>query len=128
MKIKAIILGAALAAFFSFGVNAQAVNPGVFQTVVSLKVLCSNGGPELLMQELLDGYNEKPVHAMDISTVTGLNIQMYITENKNNPTSTVLLHNQNVNKTCIFWSAKDYLRTLEVESLPAKTPMKEEDI
>ena len=120
--IKSIIAGAALAALFSFGVNAQAVNPGVFQTTVSLKVLCSNGGPELLMEELLDGYNEKPVHAMDISTVTGLNIQMYITENKNNPSSTVLLHNQNVNKTCIFWSAKDYLKTIEAESLPAKTP------
>jgi hypothetical protein len=98
------------------------VNPGVFQTVVSLKVLCSNGGPELLMEELLEGYNEKPVHAMDISTATGLNIQMYITENKNNPSSTVLLHNQNVNKTCIFWSAKDYIKTIEVESLPAKSP------
>ncbi len=114
-----ILLGALLLAV---SLSVQAVNPGVFQTTVSLKVLCSNGGPELLMQELLDGYNEKPVHAMDISTVTGLNIQMYITENKNNPSSTVLLHNQNVNKTCIFWSAKDYIRTLETESLPAKTP------
>ena len=115
-----VLLGALLLAV---SLSAQAVNPGVFQTTVSLKVLCSNGGPELLMQELLDGYNEKPVHAMDISTVTGLNIQMYITENKNNPTSTILLHNQNVNKTCIFWSARDYLRTLEVESLPAKMPI-----
>jgi hypothetical protein len=74
------------------------------------------------MEKLLEGYNEKPVHAMDISTISGLNIQMYITENKNNPTSTVLLHNQNVDKTCIFWSARDYLKTLEVESLPAKMP------
>ncbi len=115
-----VLLGALLLAV---SLSVQAVNHGVFQTTVSLKVLCSNGGPELLMQELLDGYNEKPVHAMDISTVTGLNIQMYITENKNNPTSTILLHNQNVNKTCIFWSARDYLRTLEVESLPAKMPI-----
>jgi hypothetical protein len=93
-----------------------------FKAVVSLQVLCTLGGPEALMEKLLDGYNEKPVHAMDISTTSGLNIQMYITENKNNPSSTVLLHNQNVNKTCIFWSAKDYIRTLEVESLPAKSP------
>ena len=100
----------------------QAEEKKVFQAVVSLKVLCTLGGPETLMEELLNGYNEKPVHAMDISTVTGLNIQMYITENKNNPSSTVLLHNQNVDKTCIFWSAKDYIRTLETESLPAKTP------
>jgi len=100
----------------------QAEEKKVFQAVVSLKVLCTLGGPETLMEELLNGYNERPVHAMDISTVTGINIQMYITENKNNPSSTVLLHNQNVNKTCIFWSAKDYIRTLETESLPAKSP------
>ena len=105
-----------------FSVGAASEEKKVFQAVVSLKVLCTLGGPETLMEELLNGYNEKPVHAMDISTVTGLNIQMYITENKNNPSSTVLLHNQNVNKTCIFWSAKDYIRTLETESLPAKSP------
>ena len=108
--------------------SVQAELQNVFKGVVSLQVLCTSGGPEELMEELLENYNEKPVHAMDISTVSGLNIQMYITENKNNPTSTVLLHNKNVDKTCIFWSARDYLRTLEVESLPAKTPMKEEDI
>mgnify|MGYP003144168164 CR=1 FL=1 len=102
--------------------TAQAEELKAYQSVVSLKVLCSKGGPEFLMQELLDGYNEKPVHAMDISAISGLNIQMYITENKNNPTSTVLLHNQSIDKTCIFWSANDYLRTLETESLPAKTP------
>ena len=112
----------ALWAIFMFADSAQAVNPKIFKSVVSLQVLCTSGGPEILMEELLDGYNEKPVHGMDISTDSGLNIQMYITENKNNPSSTVLLHNQNVDKTCIFWSAKDYIRTLETESLPAKKP------
>ena len=105
----------------------QAEKPKMFKAVVSLQVLCTFGGPELLINELLEGYNEKPVHAMDISTQSGLNIQMYITENKNNPSSTVLLHNQGVNKTCIFWSAKDYLRTIETESLPAKQPVKQLD-
>jgi len=100
----------------------QAEKPQMFKAVVSLQVLCTLGGPEILMKELLDGYNEKPVHAMDISTSSGLNIQMYVTENKNNPSSTVLLHNQGVNKTCIFWSAKDTIKTIETESLPAKTP------
>ena len=107
--------------------DSMAVNPKIFKSVVSLQVLCTSGGPEILMQELLDGYNEKPVHGMDISTDSGLNIQMYITENKNNPSSTVLLHNQNVDKTCIFWSAQDYIRTIETESLPAKTPERKED-
>jgi|TARA_R100000963_G_C4534254_1_gene34271 hypothetical protein len=104
--------------------TSQAINPNIFKSVVSLQVLCTNGGPEILMKELLDGYNEKPVHALDVSTPTGLNIQMYVTENKNNPSSTILLHNQStgVDKTCIFWSANDYIRTLEVESLPAKSP------
>jgi len=101
---------------------AQAEKAKVFKSVVSIQVLCSLGGPEILMKELLDNYNEKPVHAMDISTSSGLNIVMYITENRNNPSSTVLLHNNNVNKTCIFWSAKDYIRTIETESLPAKSP------
>ena len=110
-----------------FSVGAASEEKKVFQAVVSLKVLCTLGGPETLMEELLNGYNEKPVHAMDISTQTGLNIQMYITENKNNPSSTVLLHNQNVDKTCIFWSAKDYIRTVETESLPAKQPVKQLD-
>ena len=105
----------------------QAENPKMFKAVVSLQVLCTMGGPEELMKELLDSYNEKPVHAMDISTSSGLNIQMYVTENKNNPSSTVLLHNQNVDKTCIFWSAKDTLRTIETESLPAKQPVKQLD-
>ena len=105
----------------------QAEKPKMFKAVVSLQVLCTFGGPELLINELLEGYNEKPVHAMDISSQSGLNIQMYITENKNNPSSTVLLHNQGVNKTCIFWSAKDYLRTIETESLPAKQPVKQLD-
>ena len=115
-----VLLGALLLAV---SLSAQAEEQPMFKSVVSLQVLCNSGGPEQLMEKLLESYNEKPVHAMDISTVTGLNIQMYITENKNNPTSTILLHNQNVNKTCIFWSARDYLRTLEVESLPAKMPI-----
>ena len=116
----------ALWAIFMFADSAQAENPKVFKAVVSLQVLCTLGGPEILMEELLEGYNEKPVHGMDISTSSGLNIQMYITENKNNPSSTVLLHNQNVDKTCIFWSAKDYIRTVETESLPAKQPIESE--
>jgi hypothetical protein len=118
VKLILFVLWAAL----TFSPTAEAEKPKMFKAVVSLQVLCTFGGPELLIKELLDGYNEKPVHAMDISTTSGLSIQMYITENKNNPTSTVLLHNQGVNKTCIFWSARDYLRTIETESLPAKTP------
>ena len=120
-----VLLGALILAV---SLSAQADKKNIVQGVVSLQVLCTLGGPEELMEELLESYNEKPVHAMDISTISGLNIQMYITENKNNPTSTVLLHNKNVDKTCIFWSARDYLRTLEVESLPAKTPMDKENI
>jgi len=123
MKSILLIILAALA----FSTAAAEEKPNIFKAVVSLQVLCTFGGPEELMEELLEGYNEKPVHGMDISTESGLNIQMYITENKNNPSSTVLLHNQNVNKTCIFWSAKDTIKTIETESLPAKTPEDKED-
>jgi hypothetical protein len=123
MKSILLIILAALA----LSPAAAEEKPNIFKAVVSLQVLCTLGGPAELMEELLEGYNEKPVHGMDISTESGLNIQMYITENKNNPSSTVLLHNQNVNKTCIFWSAKDTVKTIETESLPAKTPERKED-
>ena len=118
MKLILFVLWAAL----TFSPTAEAEEPKVFKAVVSIQVLCTSGGPEILMKKLLDSYNEKPVHAMDISTPSGLNIQMYITENRNNPSSTVLMHNHNINKTCIFWSANDYVRTIETESLPAKLP------
>tara|TARA_R100001244_G_scaffold40882_1_gene36767 strand:- start:53 stop:427 length:375 start_codon:yes stop_codon:yes gene_type:complete len=115
-------LSLVLLAIILFSSNAQAEKEAIFRSVVSIQVLCTSGGPAILMEKLLDSYNEKPVHAMDISTSSGLNIQMYITENRNNPSSTVLMHNHNINKTCIFWSAKDYIRTIETESLPAKSP------
>jgi hypothetical protein len=63
------------------------------------------------------------VHAIDLSNArTGVSIQLYVTENKNNPSSTFILHNNSVDSACIFWSAEDHLRTLETESLPAKKP------
>ena len=115
-----ILLGALLLAV---SLSAQAVKPDIFRTVVSLQVLCTKGSPELLMKQLLDDYNEKPVHAIDLSNAkTGVSIQLYITENKNNPSSTFILHNNSVDSACIFWSAEDHLRTLETESLPAKKP------
>ena len=105
-----------------FSPTAKAEKEAIFRSVVSIQVLCTSGGPAVLMKKLLDSYNEKPVHAMDISTRSGLKIQMYITENRNNPSSTVLMHNHSIDKTCIFWSAHDYMRTIETESLPAKIP------
>ena len=118
----------ALWAVFVLADNAQAEKPEMFRTIVSLQVLCTKGSPELLMEQLLDDYNEKPVHAIDLSSsTTSVNIQLYVTENKNNPSSTFILHNNNVNQSCIFWAAEDYLRTLETESLPAKVPTPQED-
>ena len=118
MKSMLFIILAAIA----FSPAAEAEKPNIFKAIVSLQVLCTFGGPEELMEELLEGYNEKPVHAMDLSTQSGSDMQMYITENRNNPSSTLLLHNRKGDKTCIFWTAEDYLRTIETESLPAKKP------
>ena len=124
MKLILLILWAAM----TFSPAAEAEKPDMFRTVVSLQVLCTNGSPALLMKQLLDDYNEKPVHAIDLSSsTTSVNIQLYVTENKNNPSSTFILHNNNVNQSCIFWAAEDYLRTLETESLPAKVPTPQED-
>ena len=98
--------------------SAQALNPAFFRTVAPIQAICVMGGPEPIIEELLTKYNEKPVHALMLTPT----IQMYITENCNNPTSTLFLHNSKVNQTCIFWSAEDCLKTIETESLPAKTP------
>ena len=122
MKLILLILWAAM----TFSPAAEAEKPDMFRTIVSLQVLCTKGSPELLMKQLLDDYNEKPVHAIDLSSsTTSVDIQLYVTENKNNPSSTFILHNNNVNQSCIFWAAEDYLRTLETESLPAKKPDEE---
>ena len=120
MTAKAIIL--VLWALFLVAPTAEAEKPTIYRNMVTIQVLCSGGGPELLMKELLDNYNEKPIHAMDLSSQSGSDMQMYITENRNNPSSTLLLHNIKGDKTCIFWTAEDYLRTIETESLPAKKP------
>ena len=124
MKKTILAIAALAAAFF---VPAQAQIPGLYRTVVTLQVLCSRGGPALITDELLKSYNEKPVHAMDLRSQGGVDIQMYITENKNNPSSSLLLHNRKVNQTCIFWTAEDTLKTIETESLPAKKPEEDTD-
>ena len=119
---KIILILSILLSAFSFSSVAQTEKQNLFKGVVSLQVLCTLGGPEGLMEKLLESYNEKPVHALDISTISGLNVQMYITENKNNPTSTIILANPNLNMSCIFMTAKDTLLGTEAESLPAKQP------
>ena len=50
---------------------------------------------------------------------------MIITENKNNPTSTIILGNPNLNMSCIFMTGKDFLLPTEADSLPAKQPSEE---
>ena len=59
-----------------FSPTAKAEKEAIFRSVVSIQVLCTSGGPAVLMKKLLDSYNEKPVHAMDVSTPSGLNIQI----------------------------------------------------
>jgi len=60
MKSILLIILAAL----TFSPALAEEKPKVFKAVVSIQVICSLGGPEILMKELLDNYNEKPVHAM----------------------------------------------------------------
>jgi hypothetical protein len=121
MKIKAIILGAALAAF-SFGI--QAAKP--FRTVIQMRVICVAGGPEGMLEILLEKYNERMVAGMSLA-MGGGKIHMYIAENKNNPSGSVFLHSSGANQTCLFWGAKDFLHIIEAESLPAKRPSEDTD-
>ena len=92
-----------------------------FATVVPMQVLCTKGGPEYLMLDLMEKYNEVPAYTMEITVDRPLPLYMIITENKNNPTSTIILGNPNLNMSCIFMTAKDTLLPTEAKSLPAKT-------
>ena len=76
---------------------------------------------ELLLKE----YAEQPIHALNLN-LGQTSIQMYITENRNNPSSSVMLYSNGANQTCLFWAAEDFLRTIPRESLPAKKPLKGE--
>ena len=97
-----------------------------FSTVVPMQVLCSKGGPEYLILELMEKYNEVPAYTMEITVDRPLPLFMIITENKNNPSSTIILGNPNLNMSCIFMTAKDKLLPTNAESLPAKQPNPEE--
>ena len=114
----------ALWAFFMLTEGAQASKP--FAQVVPMQVLCTKGGPEYLILELMEKYNEVPAYTMQISVDHPLPLAMIITENKNNPSSTVILANPNLDMSCIFMTSKDSLLATEAESLPAKQPSDED--
>ena len=105
---------------------ADAVKEKPFAQIVPMQVLCTKGGPEYLILELMEKYNEVPAYTMQISVDHPLPLAMIITENKNNPSSTVILANPNLGMSCIFMTAKDSLLATEAESLPAKQPSDED--
>jgi|TARA_B110000438_G_scaffold303740_1_gene366906 hypothetical protein len=123
MKILIFLAWAAIT--FIPGSEAIAAKDKPFAQVVPMQVLCTEGGPEYLILELMEKYNEVPAYTMEISVDRPMPIAMIITENKNNPSSTVILANPNLGVSCIFMTAKDSLLATEAESLPAKQPSEE---
>ena len=121
--IKFFVLAVWLAMFIPEHTNAAKIEP--YSTVVPMQVLCTKGGPEYLILELMEKYNEVPAYTMQITVDRPLPLFMIITENKNNPSSTIILGNPNLNMSCIFMTAKDALLATEAESLPAKQPVEE---
>ena len=117
MKTAILVLWALIT--FSDYAHSQEGQP--FKTVIPLQVVCLNGGPKGMAEVLLERYNEQIVHGMNVSTLHQ-DIQMFISENKNNPSSTLFMYNSRLNQTCIFWTAKDVLKSKPTESLPAKSP------
>ena len=122
MKTKSIISAAALAAFFSSSVQASAP----FPQIIPMRTLCVHGGPEPLLMKLKEQYNEVPKWSMQITVASPLPVVMILTENKNNPSSTVLLVNANLNLSCVFFTSKDHLKDNGADTdLPAKQPLEE---
>ena len=119
MKTKALILAAAFAAFFTPTANA------FFPQIVPLRALCVSGSPEPLLMKLLEKYNEVPKYTMQLTVDSPKPILMIVTENENNPSSTVLLVNPNLNLSCVFYTAKDTLKDTGAKSLPEKMPLED---
>ena len=122
--IKFFVLAVWIAMLIPQAADAAKEKP--FAQIVPMQVLCTKGGPEYLILELMEKYNEVPAYTMQISVDHPLPLAMIITENKNNPSSTVLLANPNLGVSCIFMTAKDSLLATEAESLPAKQPSDED--
>tara|TARA_Y100000590_G_scaffold433742_1_gene551133 strand:- start:226 stop:600 length:375 start_codon:yes stop_codon:yes gene_type:complete len=119
VKTKALILAAAFAAFFTPTANA------FFPQIVPLRALCVSGSPEPLLMKLLEKYNEVPKYTMQLTVDSPKPILMIVTENENNPSSTVLLVNPNLNISCVFYTAKDTLKDTGAKSLPEKMPLED---
>ena len=122
--IKFFVLAVWIAMLIPQAADAAKEKP--FAQIVPMQVLCTKGGPEYLILELMEKYNEVPAYTMQISVDHPLPLAMIITENKNNPSSTVILANPNLGMSCIFMTAKDSLLATEAESLPAKQPSDED--
>ena len=122
--IKFFVLAVWIAMLIPQAADAAKEKP--FAQIVPMQVLCTKGGPEYLILELMEKYNEVPAYTMQISVDHPLPLAMIITENKNNPSSTVILANPNLGVSCIFMTAKDSVLATEAESLPAKQPSDED--
>jgi hypothetical protein len=120
MRFKIILITAALAAFFS--PTGAALAP--YATMIPMRVLCIDGGPAPLLQQLEETFAELPRYHMEIAVAGPYPIGMIITENSHNDdgrgTSTLIFVNSNLNTSCIFFTAKDTIKEQEFKSLPAK--------
>ena len=121
MRHTILAIAALVAAFFVPPIYAEA-----YQQIIPMRVLCTKGGPSFLLEQLRDNYNEQVRWSMEISVDNGYPVGLLITENKNNPSSTILMVNSNLNISCVFFTSKDVLKDSGVESLPAKQPLQGE--
>ena len=101
-------------------ISLEAQESKPFVQVIPLQILCTKGGPEEMIMKLNERVNEIPKYMMRLKTQRQESLTMIIMENKNNPSATVLLVNPNLDVTCIFFTADDYLHQSEARDLPAK--------
>ena len=99
-----------------------------FMQTIPLQILCTKGGPEEMIMKLHERTNEIPKYMMELSVQVPERLIMIIMENKNNPSATVLMVNQHLDVTCIFFTANDYLHKSEQEDMPAKKIEKDDKI
>ncbi len=113
MKTKALILAAALAAFFSPSTQAQLI-----PAQIPVSTLCMKGGPEMLFMFLADERYEVPTHQLRLE---GMGM-MYITQS-DAPSTSIIIHNENAHASCWFWWTEHGLEATGAS--PGSTPKTE---
>ena len=131
MKIKALILSAALAAFFSSAHSQKSPPPGIKPMTVPFQIFCSDYGFEHLMNVLAVEFGEAPVAMGYLREGENPTTLVWFTNEKNTRSTIVVTKkSKNQESACILWSggSDEYRMAFSVNPDPQFPPEKGEEM